>query len=838
MTYKIQKAALSACLSLALSWGAARAAATRPFGIEDLLHIEAVGQTLVDPTGRWLVIERSGAVADAPRFDTPYQTAILRTRLLKVDLGRPNEAQPLLSDDQQSGMIALGFSPDGQRLAIGRLKSGIWQLGVTDIASGSTRWFDVAPDYSPYHQSIAWLSGSKLILLAAPKGQLPWYLRFDGAAETDLPRRWDDTRAGHPSVTLVGSGHFLDLTARPVPDSLVLVDTLDDRLTSLATGLFTDLNPAPDGKHVAVVETASPIHPRPGQRLTVDTDIERRRLLVFDLAGHSWRPCADCDVNMTSLTWSTSSTLAFFARAQGQEWPTGRLWSADPVQRSVRAIPTPGLTPIVRGVAGGWQAIGTGWSGADALIYAYAQGTNGDHAGWYQVGGRGKALPPRFVSALPDIAIDRRRGATAIGGGEAWTIGGQGPHALLTGMDEVHADLDGRQGGIWGWKREGDHLHVVLRGRHVRDLDLSGTLLATPVVASAAQASVILRETQPNGVTRLLHARADGSMRTLLTINRRLAVTDSGRTIPVRHKTPDGRMLTSWLYLPPRTVAGIKPPLIVIPYPGDVFGNTPPASQAPDSGRLYANAQMLVGHGYAVLLPSMPILASSATKAFPFADQIMAAIDATATLDLVDTNRLGLWGHSFGGFTAATVATETDRFKAIIASSGVYDVTSMRGAFAPFTRVHPEYGLSAVAWAGWSETGQAGLHVAPWSDPGRYIANSPIFHANLIKTPMMIVAGDRDVTPVPQAEELFSALYLQDKDAELLTYWGEGHVVQSPGNIRDLYDRAFHWFDAHLRDTRSAALPHDPHEREDMSSSRACQVRTHCSSRIMVRSSE
>lgn len=840
MPNTLAKAVASACLSFALLYGAAPPAIARPFGIEDLLRIEAIGQTLVDPTGRWLVIERIGPMADAPRFDTPYQTEILRTHLLKVDLDHPGEAQPLLADDPDSGMVALGFSPDGQHLAIGRLRNGAWRLGVASIVTGATRWFDVAPDYSPYHQSISWVSSSKLVLIALPKGQLPWYLRFEGAAETDLPARWADTRAGRPSVTLVGSGHFIDLTPSPAPANLVLLDAVNGRVTPLATGLFTDLNPAPDGRHVAVVETAETIHPRSGQRLTVDTDIVRRRPLVVDLAGHIWRPCADCDVNMPSLIWSASSkVLAFFAHGPAQEWPAGRLWLADLVHRSTKMVPTPDLTPIIRGAAGGWQAIGTAWSTTDVLLYAAGRGANGDRTGWYRVGGSGsKPLAPSLLSALPEIAIDRRSGATAIGGGEAWSVRSGTPHPLLTGMDEIHTDLDGSRGGLWGWKRDGDHLRVVLRGRGTHDLDLPATPIATPVAASGRRGSVILQETQPDGVTRLLEASADGVLHPLLTINSRLADVDPARTIPVRHQTPDGGMLTSWLYLPAPSASGIKPPLIVIPYPGDVLGDAPPAIQAPDSGRLYANAQMLVGHGYAVLVPSMPMLTASVTKPYPFADQILAAVDATAALDLVDTGRLGLWGHSFGGFTAATVACQTDRFKAIVASSGVNDLASMRGAFAPATRVHPEYGLSIVAWAGWSETGQAGLGVSPWSEPARYIANSPVFHADQIRTPMMIIAADRDVTPVPQAEELFSALYLQDKDAELLTYWGEGHVVQSPGNVRDLYDRVFHWFDAHLGEPGPTVITPVSRERADMSASRACQTRTHCSSRIIVNSSE
>jgi dipeptidyl aminopeptidase/acylaminoacyl peptidase len=61
---------------------------------------------------------------------------------------------------------------------------------------------------------------------------------------------------------------------------------------------------------------------------------------------------------------------------------------------------------------------------------------------------------------------------------------------------------------------------------------------------------------------------------------------------------------------------------------------------------------------------------------------------------------------------------------------------------------------------------------------------------------MLLIAADRDFSPLGQAEQLFSALFRQGKDAELVTYWGEGHVVASPANLADLYRRVI----AFLRD--------------------------------------
>ncbi len=64
-----------------------------------------------------------------------------------------------------------------------------------------------------------------------------------------------------------------------------------------------------------------------------------------------------------------------------------------------------------------------------------------------------------------------------------------------------------------------------------------------------------------------------------------------------------------------------------------------------------------------------------------------------------------------------------------------------------------------------------------------------------MQTPLLIIQGDRDYVPVQQGEEVFTALYRQGKRAEFVRYWGEGHVLESPANIRDMWQRILAWFE-------------------------------------------
>jgi dipeptidyl aminopeptidase/acylaminoacyl peptidase len=90
------------------------------------------------------------------------------------------------------------------------------------------------------------------------------------------------------------------------------------------------------------------------------------------------------------------------------------------------------------------------------------------------------------------------------------------------------------------------------------------------------------------------------------------------------------------------------------------------------------------------------------------------------------------------------------------------------------------------------------------------VANSPLMQAGKITTPLLLVQGEFDSMSAAEAERMFSALYRQDKDAELVVYAGEGHVFASPGVIRDYFQRLFAWFDAALRPTTGAPTPPAP----------------------------
>jgi dipeptidyl aminopeptidase/acylaminoacyl peptidase len=777
----------------------ATSAIARPYGVEDMLTTETLDQVRISPGGKWLVFEREIPRSQADRFDFSTM-AIRRTRLFRVDLAHPGAAAPLLDAKDEAGTVMLGFSPHGGRLAVARLDGWHWRLGVVTLSDGAVRWFDTAPSYFPGWSTLAWISEDRLVALAQADDLLPWKLRQTRQDEEDVARSWDDfARGDTATVTAIGSGPLLDDRPSPATRRLVDIDVVSGHQRALGEGDYESLSLSPDHRHLALSLLGAMNHPPTGP-ISQTFDPRRRSLLILDLAtGRSAAACAGCDLPFGSRSWSRDgSRLLFFARAPGQRWEDGSPW----VVRNDGALAQPlslgGLHPAIMRSPGEYDSVGLGWQRDTPLIFARrSEGEN--PAGWFALGGpEPHRLTTGMVSPAPTLLTDARGGAIVQDGTAAWRLGENRPHTLFTGVDGITALSGEDGGGLACWRRTPRGLTILLRGAPRRAMQLHVEGPGEPVFhdanVEAGAAAVTMRHA--DGTQELLLVRAGRPPIVMAQVNRFLANVPAPRMIPVRYRLPGGEAVTSWLYLPPDQVA--PPPLVVVPYPGRVFGATPPGIWNPGLGSPLTSVPTLVGHGYAVLLPSMPILPPSDAHPFDFAGQVLAAVDAVGATGLADTDRLGLWGHSYGGYTAATIATETDRFRAIVASNGAYDLASFQSQFALSEQRHPGEGQGILFWAGWAETGQPHLGGSPSEFPARYIMNSPVYHVGNIHTPILLVGTDRDIKPIGQTEEMFSALYRADKEARLLSYWGEDHVNLSPANVRDLYARVFAWFDGHL----------------------------------------
>jgi len=173
---------------------------------------------------------------------------------------------------------------------------------------------------------------------------------------------------------------------------------------------------------------------------------------------------------------------------------------------------------------------------------------------------------------------------------------------------------------------------------------------------------------------------------------------------------------------------------------------------------------------------------------------VLPAVERAIELGVADPELVFLFGHSFGGFGVYGLLALTRRFRAAVALAGTADLVSAYGTFDPRDRYEDDLALELFQLA-LLEVGQGRLGAAPWRDAERYLRNSPLLYADRIETPLLIIQGDLDYVPIQQGEELFTALYRQGKRARFVRYWGEGHLLNSPANIRDMWERIFAWLD-------------------------------------------
>jgi len=177
------------------------------------------------------------------------------------------------------------------------------------------------------------------------------------------------------------------------------------------------------------------------------------------------------------------------------------------------------------------------------------------------------------------------------------------------------------------------------------------------------------------------------------------------------------------------------------------------------------------------------------------------AADALVAQGYAETKRIGLFGASQGGASVLWIATQKNRFGAVVSVSGWSDYWSHYFDAGLNQMLYPErIPFAATAMRYESPIGDFGLGATPWSNPGIFLRNSPLAAADRITSPVLLINSDMDGFAQSQYEHMFAALYRLRREAKLVTYWGEGHGISSPANLRHVYDTVFQWFDQHLKE--------------------------------------
>jgi dipeptidyl aminopeptidase/acylaminoacyl peptidase len=784
---------------------AATGAQARPFTIDDLLHEESFGAQAIDPAGRWLLFERRIPYDALGDYGYGGDQAAALSRLWMVDLQHPGSPRQVLAGVAGQGVTLGEMSPSGRRIVLYRLHAGTLRLGVLELATRRVRWLPVTPEVPEAGRTLQWLDDDTLLVIARPDGRLPWPMVMGRITALEAPPRWAAMARGERAVTVFGSGRDQAEQSGPGSRVLLRVDAARGRLKALARGPFIDLEAAPDGRHAALLALGPIVQPRadgPAQG-EQGTSVRRHKLRVVDLATGDMRtPLPGLDLMPNLLSWSPSgASLLVFARAPGALWTAGRLYRVPGDLGAPVEVGT-GYRAALRLLP---EMISAGWMGEDPVFLATPPGAT--RPDWYRFAADsvvnltvGLPAAPVWLQALGPAGL-----AGIVGPDLVWVDRKGAPHLRLEGA--VPLTEPGRMRGSRlsnappgaGHVRVGAQILTVTPAGMSPQLGLSGFDPATDQAMAQGTLAVVSRRTFA-GVEQLTLERRGAPPRPIDHANDALAAVEPSRVLVVRHTSPEGEALRSWLLVPPRAPGQPPPALVVLPYLG---AREPVLLADPGSGQAAMQSErMLLGAGYAVLIPSLPLPPGPGDKAPGLAARILGIIDAAAADPALrgtfDPQRLAIWGWSFGGYTAVTTIGQTDRFRAAISVAGLSDFTLQWFALAPSYRAAPEEGPLWNWSAGAGEQGQNGMAVPPWRDAFRYARNSALLQAGRIQTPLLLIHGEQDGIVISHAEAMFAALYRQGKDAQLATYWGEGHLFNSPGNIRDMWGRALAFLAEHL----------------------------------------
>ena len=472
----------------------------------------------------------------------------------------------------------------------------------------------------------------------------------------------------------------------------------------------------------------------------------RRRAWILDLTTGGLRPVGDPGRTVWQAAWAgPEQLLCVTSTAPGESgWYSSSLTLVDvatgattPVLQPERQIALPAADP----------------SGDRLSVVVGAMSDRGIHAGQLVVlSGSGRTAEP-VDTAGADVTdqhwLDHDRLVFAGLSGLTTVIG---IHTLTTGKTEL----------LW------------------KSAQTCGGLLPSVGAAAGTVTAVVHGYGQPPALARIREGRAE-VLFDLGHEGSRWTSALGGSLQPVTWSAPDGRPVQGLLAVPP----GPGPhPLVVHLHGGPVW------AWRNEWSMHYDHTPLLVGRGYAVLHPNIRgsigrgrqfVLDGLLDMGGADAHDVLSGIDALVARGLVDPERVAVTGNSYGGFLSAWLIATSDRFAAAVARSPVTEWVSQHHAsnLPGFDR--------------------AVLNGDPLAADSDYRTRSPLYLADAVRTPVMLMAGARDLaTPPEQAAMFHNALVERGRTSTLVIYPEEGHGVRNHPAVVDHCARLIGFLEQHM----------------------------------------
>ena len=254
----------------------------------------------------------------------------------------------------------------------------------------------------------------------------------------------------------------------------------------------------------------------------------------------------------------------------------------------------------------------------------------------------------------------------------------------------------------------------------------------------------------------------------------------------VDYVSDKGDKLQGTLYLPANYEPGKSYPTIVYIYEKLSQGT----NAYPQPGYNGFSVATYTSNGYAVFTPDIVYKINDPGMSAVWC--VVPAVRAAIATGVVDAKRVGIHGHSWGGYQTAFLVTQTKIFAAAIAGAPLTDMIAMYNAV---------YWNTGSANQPIFESSQGRFTGSPQDNMEAYVRNSPVYHAKNVTTPLIILHNDKDgAVDWTQGIEYFNTLRRLGKPVVMLQYKGENHGLRKPENLKDYTMRMKDFFDYRLSD--------------------------------------
>ncbi|MBV9612816.1 MAG: S9 family peptidase [Acidobacteriaceae bacterium] len=614
-----------------------------------------------------------------------------------------------------------------------------------------------AVSISPDGRWIAWAqssandSGTELYLLDWKKsGAKPRRITADTATISDEP---DPTWS--PDSKQLAFVAETDSSQRQI--FIASVSGGAARQLTHANGYLTDIRWSLSGAQIAFLYaegggSAGPLHPVPAQTGEVGSDIHNQRLAIISAAGGEIRQVSPGDLNLYEYDWSFDGRSVAAIAAPGpadNNWWIARLYVLDVASGKMKALYEP---PIERQLA-------LPRFSPDGKRIAFIGGLMSD-----QGFNGGDIFVVDSTGGVPrDITPDRKASPTSFewrGNADiVFTEIVEGQSAIST-MNVS----DGRTETLWKGQESVHEYGNYPNFSLARDGRTSALIRSSWERAPEIWAGPI-GDWQPITHANSEQRRQWGKAESIVCAN-------------------EGFRVQGWLLYPENFDPAKTYPMVV-----EIHGG-PSNWRRPSWPAAHFDMSVMAALGYFVFFPNArgsygegEAFTRANVKDFGGGDlrDILTGVDAVLKRVPVDAHRLGVTGWSYGGFMTMWTVTQTSRFRAAVAGAGIADWTSYYGENSIDEWMIPFFGTSV------------------YDDPAVYAKSSPITFIKQVKTPTLVVVGERDgECPAPQSFEFWHALKTLGVPTQLVVYPGEGHSFHDLRNRLDVMKRAVSWFDHYL----------------------------------------